>query len=51
MKKYNTLLLAAAAAAGLICSTTACNDSKSYAELLTEEGQAINNYLVCRFEI
>lgn len=46
MKKYNTLLLAVAAAAGLICSTTACNDSKSYAELLTEEGQAINNYLV-----
>jgi len=45
MKKSGTVLFTAIAitAAAL---TSGCDDSKSYAELLTEEGQAINNYLV-----
>lgn len=42
MKKY--LLLIATAVSALI-GTTACNDGKSYAELLTEETHAVNNFL------
>lgn len=41
MKKY--LFLAAAIA--VAAATTSCDDSKSYAELLTDENHAVNNFL------
>ena len=43
MKLFKTYL--AAAAAALCLSFSACSDSKSYAELLTEETQSVNAFL------
>lgn len=45
MKFFSTIFSIAIAAAGCLISSS-CNDSKSYAELLTEENQAINAYLL-----
>lgn len=41
----NNKLLVSAAAMVLVACMVSCDDSKSYAELLTDEAHAINNYL------
>lgn len=43
--KIARALLAVVAIVAAMCVTTSCNDSKTYAELLTEEAKYINNYL------
>ncbi len=45
MKKYSAIILASLAAMLLGVALQSCNDSKSYAELLTDENKEVNYFL------